>query len=370
MLPLERAPLATPFDTPAAWEASALRTDGSWLVRLADPHRAELLRALDHYKEAMRARGMTAQWLHGHAVPPPEDFPLPTLGPVLRKAQRDLEERYGLVVLRGAPVAGLGTKDLHLLHAGLAGHVGTPRPQTVFAEMVQDLRDAGQASLIERRGSKHNRALPLHSDPCDAVSFLCIRGPESGGTSIFASSVAIHNALLRSAPEHAETLYGDLVHTYQDYLFVRTGWNQGFVPRERTYRMPAFTAEQGYFACKYSRFYIDQAQELPEVPRLSAAQRDALDALEEEMRAERWQLRLQYEPGDVTFINNFVCLHARTAFTDDPRDETRRRHLLRIWLSMPNSRPLSAHWKRQVFFRRIEAGALRGGVPVPEISDS
>ena len=69
------------------------------------------------------------------------------------------------------------------------------------------------------------------------------------------------------------------------------------------------------------------------------------------------------------FINNFICFHARTAFTDDDLNEDlRRRHLLRIWLSMPNSRPLSPKWKQHIFFLETEAGADRGGVPVPEIS--
>ena len=94
------------FETPAAWDASALRADGSWTVYLTDAHRAELLNALAHFKDVMQARGMTAQWLHGTLMPPPVDFPLPTLGAVLRQARADLESRFGLVLLRGVPVAG------------------------------------------------------------------------------------------------------------------------------------------------------------------------------------------------------------------------------------------------------------------------
>jgi alpha-ketoglutarate-dependent taurine dioxygenase len=363
-------PNLVPFDTPAAWEGSTLRDDTSWRVRLTDAHRAELLAALRHFKDVMEARGITAQWLHGLRTPRPAEFPLPTLGPLLRQAQADLEERFGLVLLQGLPVADQTVKDLHLLHAGAASHLGTLRPQTVFGDLVQDLRDVGQAGLKARRGSKHNRALPFHNDPSDVVSFLCIQTAEHGGTGLFASSVAIHNALLRSAPAHVATLYEDLVHAYQDYLFVETGWNRRLRPPTRTYPMATFSTAHGRFACKYSRFYVDQAQELPDVPRLSTRQRAALDALEEEMAAARWQLHLPYEPGDMIFVNNFVCFHARTAFTDHPRDEQRRRHLLRIWLSTPNSRPLSSQWKRQVFFKRVEAGAVRGGVPVPEIPSS
>jgi alpha-ketoglutarate-dependent taurine dioxygenase len=352
----------------AAWEGRALREDRSWTVALTDGHRAELLAALAHFKQAAQARGQTAQWLHGNMTPAPADFPLPTLAPLLARVRADLEHAYGLVLLRGFPVEGQAPKDLHLLHAGLTGHVGTLRPQTVFGELVQDIRDVGQAPLAERRGSKHNRALPFHNDPSDAISFLCVQAAREGGESFFASSVAIHNALLRAAPEHVAALYGDLSHAYQDYLFVRTGANQRFLPRRRFYRMPTFSAEQGHFACKYSRFYVDAAEAFPEAPPLSARQRAALDAFEEELAAERWHLALRYAPGDLMLINNFVCFHARSAFRDEEGDERRRRHLLRIWLAMPNSRPLSPHWRRQVFFRRTEAGAPRGGVPLPEVS--
>lgn len=355
------------FHTPSAWDGDTLRNDASWIVSLTDAHRAELADALEYFKLHMRAQGMTAQWLHGHRVPAPETFPLPTLAPILEQVRADLEEKYGLVLVRGFPVAGHGLKDLHLMHAGLSAHVGTPRPQTVFGELVQDIRDIGQAPLLERRGSKHNRALSFHNDPSDAITFLCIHPAHEGGDSLFASSVAIHNALLASAPRHVRTLYRDFTHAYQDYLFVRTGSNRRLLPRAKYYSMPVFSAAGGRFACKYSRFYIDQAQEFPGVKPLSAAQRDALDALEHEIADERRHYRMRYASGDVMFINNYVCFHARTAFRDDAGGAVPRRHLLRIWLSMPNSRPLAPQWKRQVFFRSVEAGAIRGGVPVPEI---
>ena len=40
------------------------------------------------------------------------------------------------------------------------------------------------------------------------------------------------------------------------------------------------------------------------------------------------------------FVNNHVIYHARSAFEDD--DEGHHRLLLRLWLSMPNSRALPA----------------------------
>ena len=61
---------------------------------------------------------------------------------------------------------------------------------------------------------------------------------------------------------------------------------------------------------------------------------DMLDAM---VKDPRFQHTTNFQPGDLQFSNNHVALHARTAFEDYPEPE-RRRHLLRLWLSMPNTR--------------------------------
>lgn len=48
---------------------------------------------------------------------------------------------------------------------------------------------------------------------------------------------------------------------------------------------------------------------------------------------------MDFQPGDIQFLNNFVTLHTRREFDDWPEPE-RKRHLLRLWLSDPASRPL------------------------------
>ena len=48
---------------------------------------------------------------------------------------------------------------------------------------------------------------------------------------------------------------------------------------------------------------------------------------------------MNLEPGDMQFVYNHSQLHDRTGFTDWP-DPTKRRHLLRLWLSIAKDRPL------------------------------
>ena len=59
------------------------------------------------------------------------------------------------------------------------------------------------------------------------------------------------------------------------------------------------------------------------------------------------------------FMNTWVTLHKRSAFEDWPEPE-RRRQILRIWLSMPNSRPLDPMFADN--YGAVSAGALRGGM--------
>ena len=58
-------------------------------------------------------------------------------------------------------------------------------------------------------------------------------------------------------------------------------------------------------------------------------------------------------------LNNHVIFHGRTAYEDDSASH-QERLLLRLWLSMPNSRRLPAGF--ETFWGSTEPGALRGGV--------
>ena len=62
----------------------------------------------------------------------------------------------------------------------------------------------------------------------------------------------------------------------------------------------------------------------------------------------RPELTLEFtlRPGEMYFINNYTILHARTAFDDGDAEEDRRRHLLRLWLEVPEMRPVHPYIRR------------------------
>ena len=65
---------------------------------------------------------------------------------------------------------------------------------------------------------------------------------------------------------------------------------------------------------------------------------------------------MDFRPGDIQFLNNYVILHTRTAFQDG-REPGERRLLLRLWLNLREGRRLAPG-----FGDRFNNGS-RGGVP-------
>ncbi len=165
-----------------------------------------------------------------------------------------------------------------------------------------------------------------------------------------ASTVAIHNEILRRRPDLLEVLY-------QPYPRSRLGEEKN--GGEMIYMLPIFGLCGGRFTSHYSRTYIEAAQKLPHVPRLTAQQMEAMDLLAEV--AEGLCYRMHFQPGDMQFLNNHVIYHARDAFADDAA-AGRFRRLLRLWLAVPNSRPLPED--HAVLWGNVAAGAVRGGIGV------
>jgi len=124
--------------------------------------------------------------------------------------------------------------------------------------------------------------------------------------------------------------------------------------------MPVFGVRDGKLTCQYSRTYVEQAQAFPEVPRISDAQNEALDLLA--AVAEEVCLQSPFVPGDIQLLNNHVIFHGRTAYEDDS-ETGQERLLLRLWLSMPNSRSLPEGFEG--FWGSIARGVTRGGVMQP-----
>lgn len=261
-----------------------------------------------------------------------------------------LEEGPGAVLLRTGWAG--DSEALERRFLAYASELGTPVSQNADGARLLHVRDQGFAPGDPRfRGPYSNRRLSFHTDRCDVIAFLCVRPARAGGENHVLSSEALRDALRERHPEHAEVLERDAL------PYLRHTVDEG---NQLPYAMvPVFTEHERRFAASLLRVLIDRADASPDAPDLTPGQRAALDALEEVAEDPTLYASFRLEAGDVLLLNNWTTFHRRTAFEDDP-DPQLRRHLMRIWLSMPNSRALDPRFAEH--FGATEAGAVRGGM--------
>ena len=247
------------------------------------------------------------------------DFPLPQLGPRLAGLVHELEYGRGFAVLRGLRVADIPVRTAERMFFGLCTHLGWATAQTRGGELLNHVRDQGSGSTA--RGYTSRYGLPFHTDGTDLLALLCVSPAAKGGRSSIASSVSVHNHILRTRPE----LLGLL---YKEYLYDKRGAQPAgespFYPNQ------IFGYFDGKLACRYyNRGRLESAHELSGIG-LSQVERAALDLFEETAASPDCRLDLDLRPGDLLLIDNSVVLHSRTEFEDG--GETRR-HLLRLALN-------------------------------------
>src|SRR5438874_1122908 len=345
-----------PITGACVWHGDEMAGSPRWQRSLSPAQLAEIDGAL----AVAQARGLG--WEEMDAA----DFPLPAFAKLADDIRGELEDGSGIVLLRGISPGRYSPDALKLLYAGLCRQIGTPVYSNRAGERMREIRDAGRdagrrygalpegkadgAFLSSYARTLTNRELRFHTDRCDVVALFCVRPALRGGVSKLCSSPAVHNAMLARRPDLAAALYDDV-------------WRSRFGEEDATdrssYPLPVWGMRDGKFTSHYSRTFDEVAQRRPaaEVPRLSAAQADALDLLHD--LAEELCLEMTFAPGDIQFVNNHVIYHARTEFEDDPAQDADRL-LLRLWLAVPNSRPLPKG--HEVLWRAIEPGAVRGGI--------
>jgi hypothetical protein len=251
-------------------------------------------------------------------------FPLPTLGPELQGIARELINGRGVVLIRGVPVDRYGKPRASIIYWGVGMHLGRPWPQNAKGHLLGDVTDQGRAvNDPHGRGNEIGAvAFPFHSDGSDLVGLFCLHPGASGGASVVANAVAIHNELVRTEPELAAALYEPFAYDF------RGEQAPGGKP---WYTMPIFSRRGDRLFVRYIRPYIDAARRHEDAPRPSPTARAAMDRIDALCTDSNYHLSMMLQPGDMQFVNNYHVLHARDAYVDQ-REEGRIRHLKRLWL--------------------------------------
>jgi len=346
------------IEGPCAWQGSAMVDDPRWRFALSGADIVELQAAW----ASVQQRGLP--WNQMRKA----DFPLAGLAGKLADMAAELEDGSGLANLSGLPVGAFGDGLRHVW-CGIGLHLGQPVYQDCNGLLMRDIQDESQDTdsvlghrLTARDGSTFksskartlsNALLRFHTDRCDVVGLLCVRQAPVGGISRIASSAAVHNMMLQRRPDLAALLY-------EPYHRARLGEERG--GELLSYALPVFGQRDGRFTSHYSRTYVEAAQEMLDVPRMDAAQWEAMDMLHD--LAAELCLEMTMQPGDMQFINNHVIYHARSAYQDQAGAALEQRRCLhRLWLSMPNSWALPED--HGVLWGEVAAGARRGGIVQP-----
>jgi hypothetical protein len=346
-----------PISGACVWHGRKMASSSRWRRQLSDAQLVEI----DRVVRQASARGLGWQTMTA------DDFPLPSCAALAEDIRAELEDGSGIVLLQGLDPLRYSVDELKLLYAAISGQIGNFIYSNRAGEIMREIRDVGRdggraavqryGALPERQGAflssyartLSNGSLRFHTDRCDVVALFCVRQAARGGLSQLCSSPAVHNTMLERRPDLCAALYEELW---------RSRFGEEDATNQSAYPLPVWGVRDGKFTSHYSRTYVEAAQRRPEseVPRVSDRQWQALDLLA--TLAEELCFEMSFAPGDIQFVNNHVIYHARSAFEDD--DEGHDRLLLRLWLSMPNSRALPVG--HEVLWRAIGAGALRGGI--------
>lgn len=279
-----------------------------------------------------------------------DSFPLKVFDGYLSELALKLLDGIGFEVIKGLPVKRYSPEMIATIFFGIGAHLGDARSQNADGHLLGHVRDIGANSNDQNtRIYQTSQRQTFHTDSADVVGLICINDAKKGGDSLLVSAVTIFNHLVELRP--------DLV----EYLFdpIATDRRGEVPPGELPYlTIPPLSLEDNLLTVFYQRQYIDSAQRFDNAMKLSKRHVEALDLFDTLANDPALHLSMRLKPGDMQFVYNHAFLHDRTGFVDWP-EPNKKRHLLRLWLSMPNDRKLPESFKQR--YGSIEVGN-RGGI--------
>lgn len=309
-----------PVPTPPAWDGSVIEDD-AWIWRPTVEEITEVDNAVAHAKATKKSILDMEK----------EDFPMPSMEKKLANMVQSLEQGHGFCLIRGFPMEGYSLEDIKLRFWAFGQHLGYLSPQNNMGHLIGDVRDNRDQlppEQVAERAYNSNRYLGYHCDTTDIVALLCIRPAKKGGTSTIMSSPMLYNIMLEERPDLLPELF-------KPFPF---GYPVNEIPAGHPgyYTSPIFSICNGVLSCHLIPDVIREGIEIWKKygKELSDKQQEAFRYLED-LTENRTDLRLDmnFQPGDMQFLNNHTVLHARTDFVDHPELE-KRRHLLRIWVTL------------------------------------
>ncbi|HKU40022.1 MAG TPA: TauD/TfdA family dioxygenase [Polyangiales bacterium] len=333
------------LETQCEWSAADVADPAKWTEVLTPQEIREIDDAIAH------ARAKSDDFLQIGK----EDFPLPTLGKRLLRIEDELMNGRGFVLIRGLPRERYDNDSMCLAYWGIGAHLGKPWPQNHKGHMLGDVLDQGKTpDDPTARGNELGQiGLDYHCDGSDLIGLLCLQTGVRGGQSAVANSVTLHNMLVRTRPDLAAELYNPQPYDFRgEQRPGGKGW----------YTVPVFSRCGQRLFVRLITAYIVASQRHADAPRLTEKAKEGLKWMRAEAESNRHSVIMDFQPGDMQFVNNYHVLHGRLPYVDDP-SIGKVRHLKRLWLEteMLAERPVHfsnrsrSHWLEKKSISRLDA---------------
>jgi Taurine catabolism dioxygenase TauD, TfdA family len=265
-----------------------------------------------------------------------EEFDHPIVNPMLAAVRDIVQNGRGAVIVSGITRERYSEEAFERLYWGFGLHLGVPVSQSYRGDRLGRVTQTavGPNNPINR-GYKGAGELNPHTDNnVEVVGLMSVQKAAEGGYSLLASSTAIHNVLVTDYPDLLDALYeGYYMASEEAALSVKP---------VSDFKIPVYCYVDGRLSCLFNRGFYERANRARgDMPPVFDEATKVIAALS---RRPDIQVRYILEPGEMMFINNYTTLHARTPFTDSPE---LKRSLLRLWIKVPDGRPVSEPYRRK-----------------------
>src|SRR5689334_8422989 len=130
--------------------------------------------------------------------------------------------------------------------------------------------DGGSMPGSQLKGACIWKGAEIARSRCDVAGLLCVRRASEGGVSKLASSATVYNEILERRPD---------LHALLCRPIPRSRFGEEAGGEHVAYDLPVFGLRDGKLTSHYSLTYIEYAQMIPGVRKLSAAEHEAIRLL-------------------------------------------------------------------------------------------
>ena len=256
----------------------------------------------------------------------PEQFKIPELKIAYKRAKAICDQGAGFAVIDKMPIDDFEIEDMVNIYWTLGYLMGPNVAQKWNGTMIYDVTDTGKKYGYGVRGSATNVELVFHTDNAfgisvpDYVGLMCRYPAKKGGLSRFCSLYTVHSRMEEKYPDELRRLY-------QPVYFDRQA--EHAIDEAKTSYAPMFSWKNGKLRCRANSSLVRKGYQVNDIP-IDTLLKNSLDAIDEiTLSADLW-IEAPLSRGEIQYLNNHELGHYRSDFIDQD-DQTKKRHLYRLW---------------------------------------